>query len=231
MKFLSTLLLSIITFMAVYAGETRHYEMKVGLFDKVKVLDNVNVVYRNLPDSIGYVQYYGDEEFDDAFILRVTDNGTLKIQVSSEDVGAPDLPTLFIYSDFLTGVENSSNFNMTIESVAPCPEFRVTQVGNGSIVVERIRATKVWATINTGKGSITLGGESDAASFKMVGAGLIAADRLKTNNVTCTIVGTGSIACWAVENLSLKGVGTTKVYYKGNPQIKKSGGGKLFELP
>ena len=29
----------------------------------------------------------------------------------------------------------------------------------------------------------------------------------------------------------MAGLGSTKIYYKGKPNIKKTGGGKLFELP
>lgn len=87
------------------ARDAENYKVEVGQFDKVKVLDNVNVVYRCMPDSTGWVQYRGAKEFADAFIITPKD-GTLKIQVSTEDVGHPDLPTLYIYSDFLTSVEN-----------------------------------------------------------------------------------------------------------------------------
>ena len=75
------------------------YKIEVGQFDKLKISDNVNVVYRCLPDSSGFVQYRGRKEFANAFILTPKD-GTLKIQVTTEDVGNPDLPTLYVYSDF-----------------------------------------------------------------------------------------------------------------------------------
>ena len=82
-----------------WAQEINNYKVEVGQFDRVKVCDNVNVVYRCLPDSSGFIQYRGDKQFADAFIITPK-NGNLKIQVSTEDVGHPDLPTLYIYSDF-----------------------------------------------------------------------------------------------------------------------------------
>ena len=29
----------------------------------------------------------------------------------------------------------------------------------------------------------------------------------------------------------MKGIGSTKIYYKGDPKVKKTGGGKLFPIP
>ena len=215
----------------LYSQDIKQYSFEIGQFDKVRVLDDVNVVYRCVPDSTGFVQFSGAEEFADAFILTAKGDGKLKIQVSTEDVGKPGLPTLYIYSDFLSSVENSSNFLLKVESVAPCAEFKATQIGNGRVAVDDIVATKVSATINTGNGSVNISGKCENAVLKMVGSGMIAADRLKAQNVQCKILGTGSIGCWATENLSVRGIGSTKIYYKGSPKVKKSGGGKLFELP
>lgn len=222
------------TFFAVasmgVASAQETYTVEVGQFDKLRVLDNVNVVYRCLPDSTGFIQYRGDRQFADAFIITPKD-GTLKIQVSTEDVGHPDLPVLYVYSDFLTQVENSSNFSITVENPAPCAEFKATQVGNGSLTVENIKTNKLQAAINTGNGSVNISGMAVEASFKMVGTGIISADRLEAKNVKCRILGSGSIGCWPTETLTVRGLGSTKIYYKGDPKIRKSGGGKLFPLP
>ena len=231
MKKFIFLVAGILMAVMAYAQDLGNYRLNIGQFDKVKIYDNVNVVYRCLPDSSGYVQFQGTEEFENAFIFNLKKDGTLKIQVNTEDIGKPDLPVLYIYSDFLISAENSSDFSLSIENPAPCAEFSATQVGNGSIDVENIKANKVIASITTGSGTVTLSGACVSASFRMVGAGLISADRLKADEVSCRILGTGSIGCWPLEKLQVRGIGTTKIYYKGNPQIKKSGGGKLFELP
>lgn len=228
-KFLITAFMAFSAFAAL-AQEAETYSVEVGQFDKLKVSDNVNVVYRCLSDSTGMVQFKGAKQFADAFILTPKD-GTLKIQVSTEDVGHPDLPVLYVYSDFLTSAENASNFNLTIEDPAPCAEFKATQVGNGTLTVEGLKTNRLNAAINTGNGSVNLSGAAQEANFKMVGTGIISADRLEAVNVKCTILGSGSIGCWPLETLSVKGLGSTKIYYKGDPKIKKSGGGKLFPLP
>lgn len=228
-KYLYLLLFTLISFSL--NAEVQDYKVEVGQFDKLKILDNVNVVYRCNPDSTGFVQYRGEKEFADAFIITPKSDGTLRIQVSTEDVGHPDLPTLYVYSDFLTSVENSSAFSVLVENPNPCAEFKATQIGNGSVTVENVKTNKLMATLNTGNGTVNVSGTTLTAVLKMVGTGIISADRLKADDVQCKILGSGSIGCWPEVSLSVKGIGSTKIYYKGDPKIKKSGGGKLFPLP
>lgn len=229
-KYLSLLLLIVLAF-AMRAQDVHDYKIEVGQFDKIKVMDNVNVVYRCLSDSTGLVQYRGEKEFADAFIITPRSDGTLRIQVSTEDVGNPDLPTLYVYSDFLTYVENSSDFTVVIENPAPCAEFKAVQIGNGVVDVENVKTNKLLATLNTGNGTVNVSGKTQTANFKMIGTGVISADRLMAKDVQCIIVGSGSIGCCPEVSLSVKGIGSTKIYYKGNPRIKKLGGGKLYRLP
>lgn len=226
----NTLLLIFLLLTAIAAGaKTNTYKIKIGQFDRIRITDNVNVVYKCIPDSTGMIKYSGNQEFADAFIFS-NNNGCLHIQVNTEDVDKPDLPVLYIYSDFLTNVENSSDFNTTIISPAPVPQFKATQVGNGSIDIEDLAATKVNLTVNTGRGSITCSGSSEKAILKLVGTGIIQADRLKSDYVKCSIAGSGSIGCWPLQKLETKGIGSTKIYYKGSPAISKKGGGKLIQL-
>lgn len=212
------------------AQAIQHFKVEVGQFDKLKISDNVNVVYRCVPDSTGWAQFSGRKEFSDAFIFTPK-GGMLRIQVSTEDVGNPDLPTVFVYSDFLTSVENASDLTLIVENPAPCAEFSAKEVGNGRIVVEGLRANIARATLATGNGMVSLEGTCREGIYKMVGTGMISADRLEAQNVQCKILGSGTIGCWAVEKLNSRGIGSTKIYYKGDPVIKKSGGGKLIPLP
>lgn len=206
------------------------YAVKVGSFSKLSVTDNVNVVYRANPDSVGYAWFSGDEQFADAFIFT-NKGGSLRIQVNTDDVNNPGLPTVYLSSEFLVEVKNSSNKELRVESLSPGVDFKATQIGNGKVVVNGLKAGKVAGTLNTGNGTVSLSGQCETASLKIVGTGLIQADGLKALEVKCQIMGSGSIGCWPVEALKVMGIGSTKIYYKGDPQsVKKSGGGKLFRL-
>lgn len=212
------------------AGDFNEYQLNIGQFDKLKVNDNVNVIYRCHPDSTGTAVFTATPEFADAFIFT-NNGGHLKIQVNIEDVGKPGLPTLYVYSDFLTSVENSSDFSVTVDNPQPCPEFKITQIGNGSITVGEIKSNKVSAAVLAGNGIINVSGITQKAHFRMLAAGSILADRLKAGEVECKILGAGNIGCWPVDLLKVKGIGSTKIYYKGSPEVKKSGSSKIFQLP
>ncbi|MCM1152227.1 MAG: DUF2807 domain-containing protein [Muribaculum sp.] len=225
-------LLMAFAFIPGIGAQTIHdYLFNVGQFDKLKVLDDVNVVYRVNPDSTGYLSYRGISDFSDAFIFT-NSGGELKIQVTTEDAGKPGLPTITVYSDFLSYVENSGNLEVKVESPAPCPKFKANVIGNGSVIVQNLRATKVQSALISGSGKIFLSGSCQDATFRVVGTGSIAADRLRASTVTCVeALGTGYIGCWPTDLLRVKGIGSTKIYYKGNPTVKKSGNGKVYSLP
>lgn len=226
-RIFTTALLVIMAALGMGAAE---FSFPVGQFNKLQVDDNVNVVYVGNDGSPSRVTYEGDQRFARAFVISEK-NGKLRIQVETEFVDNPELPTLYVYSDFLSNVSNSSNSSVTVRSMAPCPEFSCSMSGNGSIVAEDIQATKVSAKIVTGNGNIVLAGHCQAAVLTMMlGNGTIQADRLEAAEVDCKIRGAGSIGCWAVNKLKCSGLGSTKIYYKGKPEISKKGGGTLYEL-
>lgn len=210
-------------------AEKKTYRLDVGRFDKVKITDNVNVIYKSHPDSTGKAVFEGEEEFANAFIFS-NSKGKLRIQVNTEDVNNPQLPTLHIYSDYITEIENSSEFITTVNNSVSVPTFSVKQIGNGKIIATDITAGTVEAHLATGKGDIVLSGKCDKAKLKMVGTGTIEASNLTALEVQCSILGTGNIMCYPEKKLDVRGIGTTTIFYKGNPEIKKVGGGKLTPL-
>lgn len=230
MKNIKFVLVAALTLVSLAAG-ARTYTVNVGQFEKLKVNGNISVVYKNLPDSTGIARYEAPEDSQDCFSFSTKGDGSLKVEPSDDKWGDLNLPVVYLYSDFLSSVESFSEKNVEVESLAPCASFSVTQVGNGSISVDNVKCNNLTAAITTGNGQIYITGICVNANFRMVGAGLISADRLKADNVKCRILGTGSIGCWPQQNLNVTGLGSTKIYYKGNPAIKKTGGGKLFELP
>ena len=220
-------LLTLIVAVAFPAAAKKTYRLDVGRFDKVKITDNVNVVYKTVADSIGMAVFTGAEEFADAFIFS-NNKGKLTIQVNSEDVNNPALPTLYIYSDYITSVESSSALKVTVNHSIPVPSFCAKVIGNGIIEANGINATSAEAVVATGKGIINISGKCQKADYKMVGTGQIEAFDMKATQVKCTILGTGDIYCWPTKELVTKGIGSTKIYYKGNPEISKKGGGHIL---
>ena len=231
MKGLKIILSVFLAFVGIGISFAKKITVEVGEFEKLKVNGNISVICKNLTDSIGYAWYDDFNGDGDIFKFSTKNDGTLKVEPSDEKWGQTGLPVIYVYSASLTSVESFSDQNVEIVGLAPCSSFNVNQVGNGSISVENIKSNNVTAAITTGNGTIYLTGSCLNANYRMVGAGLISADQLRAENIKCRILGTGSIGCWPIDNLRVTGLGSTKIYYKGSPNIKKTGGGKLFELP
>ena len=219
------------SFTGILFSHAERCTVEVGQFEKLKINGNISVIYKNLPDSTGFALYDAPADSKDMFKFSTKNEGVLKVEPADDKWGQSDLPVLYLYSDFLTSVESYSDQSVEILGMVPCASFNANQIGNGSISVENLKCNSVSAAITTGNGSIYLTGMCINANFRMVGAGLISADQLRAENVKCRILGTGSIGCWPIDNLKITGLGSTKIYYKGSPNIKKTGGGKLFELP
>lgn len=229
MKKVILLVMALMTIGLGATAQIHSYQLNVGMFDKLNICDNVNVEYRCVPDSAGYIAFEGAEEFADAFIFS-NSKGKLKVQVNTEDVNNPNLPVLRIYSHVLSEVENSGLFTTTVKGKIAIPVLSIKQIGNGRIVVEDANCNEVNAVIATGNGTISVKGNCKIANLKMVGAGTIQAEDLVTETVKCNILGTGEIFCDPVQKLETKGLGSTKIYYKGRPEIKKLGGGNILPL-
>ncbi|MDE7413462.1 MAG: DUF2807 domain-containing protein [Muribaculaceae bacterium] len=211
------------------SAQKNTYRMSVGQFDRLSVVDNLEVVYHCHPDSTGYVVYEATDDIAPKMIFTNT-KGWLKIQVGVDDIDTDTLPVLHVYSDYLTSISSNSTKRVTILSNASVPHFCAKLMGNGSIMAENIKTTELEGNLVTGNGVIYLSGSCDKALYKMVGTGSINADMMKANVVNCKIMGSGNIGCWPIDKLDVRGIGSTKIYYKGSPAIKKLGGGKLFPL-
>lgn len=197
---------------------TQHYELKVNDFTELKVIDNLNVIYSYVPDSVGLAVF--DAPADRASVIMfVPSGGELSIQVSSESP-KEGLPTVRVYSSYLSRVENDGTGVVTVNSVQPGAKFKAMLQGNGRLVARNLKFGTVEGQIFTGNGSLVLAGSCDFAKISNTGTGQIEADELVAGEVKCSVYGTGSVGVDAQRQLSISGAGTGTVYYKGNPSIK-----------
>ncbi len=227
MKKILLLALAIFSFFPFINGA--EYHRALGEFTKITVIDSIPVVYRNVPDSTGSVAFNCPPEIADALLISA-DHGELKLRIATESVGRKEIPTVYVYSRFLTEVSNQNTAVMQINKPAPGPSFKITQMGNGKVEVTGINANSVKAKISTGNGTIAIDGECETAKYELVGTGTIQADDLKAQTVECKCLGGGTIGCWPETTLRVQCLGSTKIYYKGEPSIKKRGGGKLIPI-
>lgn len=218
MKTLTTILLSL-CFLGASASGLVKYELKVNEFHELKVVDAIRVVYSSSTDSAGMAVFTCPSEQASALMFN-NKGGKLSMQISTESVGSKDLPVVYVYSSYLNKIENSGDSLVKALRIAECPKFTATLIGNGRLSVPDIKATEVEAAIKTGNGTLVIGGKCQKANIKFVGTGVIQADELEAVDVSVKAHGTGSIGVWPQKELSVSGVGSTKVYYKGNPEIK-----------
>lgn len=231
MKKILPILTLLILSLPLFAEEKTERIEKTGPFTAIQLMDSINVVYHNEPEFNGTVRWTDDENTDDSMLIIRNNKGTLKIQLDiTPENEAPACPTIHVYSDFLSKVLNYSDGQILVEQPAACAKIEFSQIGNGSIVASGLNATEIYAKVTAGMGTISLAGKCGTATYRMTGTGTIQADELAADTVNCRIFGGGNIGCDPHEKLNVTGIGSTRIYYKGNPQISHKGGGKLLPV-
>lgn len=226
-----TIILLIIATSVVSAQKLSRYELDVKDFTELKVIEGINVNYVCNPDSTGRAVFIATDELASVLMFNNT-KGRLEMQIATDGIDYKNLPTVTVYSKFLTKVENSGDSTVRVLNVASCPNFKARLIGNGRLIVKGIDVTSLDGSIDTGNGQLILYGKCESAKLSCTGTGTIQADELVSNDTKCVMLGTGTIGCQALTSLNVVGASSGKVYYKGNPeQIKKrSVGVKIIPL-
>lgn len=201
------------------AGDMNHYNLKLDDFHELKVVDGINVDYHCDPSRAGVVEFDASASVASAVIFE-PGNGKLSIKLAASETPYVGLPTVHVYSSFLSGVSNEGDSLVRVISVAPGAKFSCRVMGNGTLSVRDVKASSVNATILSGHGLISIFGKCDNATLKITGAGQIQADDLQAVDVSCTSTGTGTINCFATRRLTVGGL-SGKVLYRGTPEVKK----------
>lgn len=214
-------LISVIFVFAVsllaFAQEMRH-EVKLGNFTRLSLVDNINVNYRCNADSAGLAVFSCTQDVADHLMFSVSNKGQLSIQVADEYERIGKLPTITVYSTELTEAENSGECTLRVMGLPSMKTFKVRLTDNGKVIVRNVRASQLELQILSGKGKIIADGSCDDLSLRLIGTGEIQADQVTAVNVSCRIMGTGSMGCHVNGGeLKVSGSGTGKVYYKGQP--------------
>ncbi len=219
----STLLLlsAIILPSAVYGQASTRYELSFSDFNELKVVDGINVDYECNPSKAGKVEFNTTSGLADAVIFEPS-NDKLTIKLAIKDGNYTNLPTIKVYSSYLTKVTNEGDSLIRVLSVAPGPKFACRVMGNGRISVRNVQTNDADISIISGHGTIAIYGQANTAKFKITGAGHIQADELKAKEVSGNVTGTGTVNCYATHLLKAKGIGSGKIIYRGTPQIDKS---------
>lgn len=216
-RVLISLTLIVAATLSTTAQVARH-EIKVGDFNRLTLVDNVNVVYRCMADSAGMAVVSCTPEELQGLMFSLNSSNRLSLQVEDRLEKRGNLPTVTLYSSSLEEAENDGDSTLRITHLPPLKSFKARMIDNGKIIVHNVKASKLELQILSGKGKIIASGTCDDLVVKLVGTGEIQADNVQATNVVCRIMGTGRIGCNVLGGqLKVSGSGTGKVYYKGTP--------------
>lgn len=219
----NSVLILVALLMASVSASAEQFKIPVGEFSELVLNDKLDVVYSTNPDSVGLVAFETKPAYA-SYIMTECNKGKLKIQISPDAQEVEDLPTVYVYSTFLSKVENWRNGSVTVKEIKPASKITLSTQGNGRITAAGLDATSVSLKVQSGKGFIKVSGKCRSLEIVNVGTGTVDAYDVAAEEVECRLTGTGSAYCSPLSKLKIRGIGTGKVYYRGNPEkIEKSG--------
>lgn len=206
------------------------YSINVADFTELTVENGVNVEYKTLPDSAGWVVFETRPELASKVLLSNGKNN-LTIQIDVDELIQHDLPTVKVYSSQLTRVTNSGDSTVCVSLSVPVENFSARVIGNGTISVRGIEAKSTDAKITAGRGVIDLEGVTECAKFSVTGTGAINAPQLRAQDIRTTTLGPSRIFCAPLRKLLATGM-SGRVYYSTNPAelIRRGMGVKALPL-
>lgn len=230
MKRLLFIYVALVAFSATAFAEVQTYALNVREFTKLQVIDDLNVLYKSNPDSAGLAVFTCENNVVRA-IMFSNNNDKLKIEKNlDDDMNVEQFPLITVYSTNLIQADNCGDSLLIVESPAPGSVLKAKVIGNGSLVVNNIHSTQVEGALETGRGYLEMNGITRNVKLKNIGTGKINATALEAETGTVTVLGTGPVACFVTEELTVKGMGTGKVSVKGSPKVKKRSIGSIEVL-
>ncbi len=218
-KILSTLLLMLACVAAnAQTQQVEKFNVKVGDFSHLYLMDNIDVVYIQDAAKAGTVTFTATKRMANCIIFTNNGKGKLKIEVQEDLIGNAKTPVLTIYSSNLTDVENAADSTLTVKSLEVGERFGVNSTANGNVVLKKVDVGELSLSSFTGKGYIKASGKCKKLYARVLGKGIIYAEDLVADEIACRSTGNGLIQVNINGGeLNVKGSGNGKVLYRGNP--------------
>ncbi len=222
MKRISLLLFTLFLLLAPAAARAQavNHNTPVGDFSSLVVQDAIDVVVVVTQDSarVGHASFSATSRVANCLIFSNNGKGRLKIQVAEDLLGNEPTPVVTLYASSLLKVQNDGNDTVSVGPLPALDAFEAVVTNNGTVVIEQVDAKTLTLKCKTGKGTIKASGRCDELKARVLGGGTIDAEQCQATTASCHATGGGSIRV-NVEGgeLSLKGSGSSKIYYRGNP--------------
>lgn len=166
---IATLLTLLVTVFSAY-GQIDRYEVEVKDFQELKVTDGINVTYRHVPDSVGKAVFEATPKMAQE-ILFVPSSGKLEIQLATRKGQYTGVPTVTVYSNFISKVENDGDSTVRVLSPQPNAKIKLRLVGNGKLIADQVETNLLEASIDTGNGTLVVSGKAPNAKLSSTGSG------------------------------------------------------------
>lgn len=197
-------------------------------FNKISILNGINVVYAQSESKAGKVRIYAPEGDD---VVSITSkNGLLSIRYGRGYNRNFGVIMVYVYSKELTQVDCSVGANFTAEGIVSGNKLKLKVLNKSLIRCKNIVYDEVVVKRGLGRGDILLSGKARKATYSIIGSGEIDADNLVAEEVTCKILGKGDVGCHVNKDISVRSWGKGAAYCKGD--LKISGKNKkIREMP
>lgn len=207
---------TIFLLLAAMTAAASDYTLTVQDFSELRVVDGVNVIYKESADSAGTVRFSADGDL--ASKLTFTNHkDRLTIQTLADETPIPGMPTVTVYSNGVSLIQNDGDSLTTVTLKTPVRNLKIKQIGNGAIDVRGISADRLEAVIATGCGKIDLQGKAKEAKYSNIGTGRLDAGDVEAGKVSAFIMGSGPVEVFTDGELTAKGIGPGRVLYVGTP--------------
>lgn len=216
--FISVILLAFAS-LTIKAADPVRYELDVKEFHELSVIEGINVDYINDPSQAGKAVFTTTPDLASVLMFS-NEKGKLEMQIATDGIDYKGLPTVTVYSTYLTKASNAGDSTVRVLSVNPGPKFSAVLIGNGRLVVRGLETTDADISLKTGNGTLVADGKTERLRIGFSGTGTIQADGLTAKDIKVRASGTGAIGCNPSASLNIFGMGSTTIYYKGHPEIK-----------
>lgn len=199
----------------------------MGFFNRIKLHTDINIMCKASADSIGWITYEGIEDGNDD-VVAVVNNKAMTIYKKEAAEELPD--TVYVFYPELRSVENAYEATLAIDSLHTENKFKAVLQGNGKITIGYLQAKEAELAVVTGNGVITVDrGNCHKVKARIVGTGQINMSGLISEETSLRCLGTGAIDCPQTNVVRVKGLGATRIYYTGNPKIKRRGNARILK--
>jgi hypothetical protein len=196
---------------------------EVGAYKKVTVSHvKCNVVYKNIPDSVGYVRILGEEN-----IVHLLDVSVNKEELTIKKINMVNIENgllmIYVYSPAIENIDLTGAVIFESYDAMKKDAMKLAISGSGQIKLHKLDCKELKASLLAGTGDLLIKGTTENAHFSVVGSGEIRADNLLVNNTAyCKLIGNGNIGCNVSKLLKATITGVGCIYYKGKPEVKST---------